>query len=342
MEQVKKIFRSKLEKTGIALTVNQLWNYVNQAKVLGVTKKEVGQFISKEPVVAQYARVSKRSKKYQTIGVLRPGVFFIDYAEYSKKWAPFNDGIAGFILAVENVTNRLFVVPCKTKGTRDWEKAVEHFINLTRNVSIIYSDRDAVATSSEFRNNMYVKYGARWYFLKKGSKSYLAERYIGFVKTKLSQALQHNKSKRWIDFVEPLCKEYNKEKVENTTYSRQAVSNANFDHFLSQIFKTKNPDLIFNSFKAGPFEQPEWNKIAFKFDLGDKVLLARRANWKETNEKLKTFDKISKIGGFGPTSFTISGRQLRSTKDRKHFVACYSLTEMGPSMHFYQDELKAV
>ena len=342
MEQVKKIFDSKIKKTGIPLTVNQLWNYVTQAKVLGVTKKEVGQFVSKQPVVAQFSKVSRRSKKYQTIGVLRPGVYFIDYAEYSKKWASFNDGIAGFILAVENVTNRLFVVPCKTKGTRDWEKAVEHFISLTRNVSIIYSDRDAVATSAEFRSHIYSKYAVRWYFLKKGSKSYLAERYISFVKTKLSQALEYKKSKRWIDFVEPLCKEYNKEKIENTNFSRQAVNRDNFDQLLSQLFKTKNPDLVFNSFKAGPFEQPYWNKIAFKFDLGDKVLLARKANWKETHEKLKTFDKISKIGGFGPTSFTISGRQLRRTKDRKHFVACYSLAEMGTSLHFYQDELKAI
>ena len=177
---------------------------------------------------------------------------------------------------------------------------------------------------------------------KKGSKSYLAERYIGFVKTKLSQALLFHKSKRWIDYVEPLCKEYNKEKIENTSYTRSSVNRINFDHFLSQMFKTKNPDLLFNSFKAGPFQNKEWNKLAFKFELGEKVLLARRANWAETQEKLKTFDKISKIGGFGSTTFTISGRQLRTAKDRKSFIPCYSLAELGPSLHFYQTELKSV
>ena len=342
MEQVKTIFRNKLQKTGIALTVNQLWNYVQKTNITGVTKPEVAKFISQEPIISQFSKVIKKNKKYQTIGVLRPGVYFIDYAEYSKKLAPFNNGIAGFILAVENVTNKLFVIPTKTKNSSDWDKAVEQFINVTRNVSLIYSDRDAVATSEKFRSQILTKYNIRWYFLKKGNKSYLAERYIGFVKTKLSQALLFHKSKKWIDFVDPLCSEYNKEKIENTSYSRASVNKINFDHFLTQLLKTKNPDLMFNSFKAGPFENETWNKLAFKFNLGEKVLLARRANWLETHEKLKTFDKISKIGGFGPTTFTISGRQLRNSKDRKYFVPCYSLLEMGPSLHFYQNELKSI
>ena len=89
MDQVKNIFRNKLQKTGIALTVNQLWNYVNQSKIVGVNKKEVAEFISKEAVNSQFSKVIKRNKKYQTIGVLRPGVFFIDYAEYSKKNCSF-------------------------------------------------------------------------------------------------------------------------------------------------------------------------------------------------------------------------------------------------------------
>lgn len=342
MEQVKKIFRTKLEKTGIALTVNQLWNYVKQQKIKDVSKKEVATFISKEPVVTQFSKVLTRNKKYQTVGVLRSGVFFIDYAEFSKKDSSFNDNKAGFILSVENFTNKLFVIPTKTKGTEDWERAVEQFVDISRQVSIIYSDRDAVATSEHFRKKLFDKYGVRWYFLKKGNKSFLAERYIGFVKTKLSQALLYHKTKRWIDFVDPLCQEYNKEKIENTSYTRSSINKTNFDHFLSQFFKTPNPDLLFNSFKAGPFENKEWNKLAFKFDLGEKVFVARRANWLETTEKLKTFDKISKIGGFGSTVFTISGRQLRTAKDRKTFIPCYSLEEMGPSLHFYQTELKKV
>ena len=158
MEQVKSIFRNKLQKTGIALTVNQLWNYVKKTNITGVTKPEVAKFISQEPIISQFSKVIKKNKKYQTIGVLRPGVYFIDYAEYSKKLAPFNNGIAGFILAVENVTNKLFVIPTKTKNSSDWDKAVEQFINVTRNVSLIYSDRDAVATSEKFRSQILAKY----------------------------------------------------------------------------------------------------------------------------------------------------------------------------------------
>ena len=50
----------------------------------------------------------------------------------------------------------------------------------------------------------------------KGSKAYLAERYIGFVKTKLSQALEsrEQETKNWIQFVQPLVTEYNRQKID--------------------------------------------------------------------------------------------------------------------------------
>jgi hypothetical protein len=55
---------------------------------------------------------------------------------------------------------------------------------------------------------------------------------------------------------------------------------------------------------------------------------------------LTAFSKISSVGGFGKTVYTISGRQLRSNKTRKTFVPVYSLQELGPSLHFYSNELK--
>jgi hypothetical protein len=176
--------------------------------------------------------------------------------------------------------------------------------------------------------------------LKKGHKAFLAERYIGFVKTKLSQALAHKGGKNWVQFVEPLVKEYNSEKIEGTSYKRSTISRENFSHFLSQLLKLEQPELTFNGFKAGPFQTDEWNRKIFKFDLGQRVLLARRANWKETEEKLTAFTKISSVGGFGKTVFTISGRQLRRNKSLKTFVPVYSLQELGPSLHFYANELK--
>lgn len=340
MELVEKHFKTKFDNTGVALTVSQLLAFAKEKRLTGVSRKSIGDFLSKQKDLAQFSKATK-TKVYQSASVLRPGIFHIDFGEFHKNWAPFNSGHTGFLVAVENFTNKLFVSPCKTKGTAEWFKAILNFVESSLQVRTIFSDRDSVATSLNFRDKIEKDFGVKWYFLKKGHKAYLAERYIGFVKTKLSQALLHKGGKNWVNFVKPLVEEYNREKIAGTSYRRQAINRSTFGHFLSQLWKTEEPELRFNGFKAGPFASADWNRKIFKFDLGQKVLLARRANWKEADEKLKTFTKISSEGGFGPTVYTISGRQLRSSKNYKQFVPVYSLDELGPSLHFYTSELKA-
>jgi len=159
-----------------------------------VSKTALGKFIYSETPLAKFSP-AKKPRIFQTIGVLRDGMYFIDYGEFNKKLAGFNEQKTGFLVAVENLTNKLFVLPCGNKATPSWLKAIETFVELTRNVRTIYSDRDAVATSEQFRIKLAKKFGIRWFFLKKGSKSYLAERYIGFMKTKLSQAMEAKQTK---------------------------------------------------------------------------------------------------------------------------------------------------
>ena len=91
----------------------------------------------------------------------------MDYAEFHKSWGWHNAGCTGFLLAVENVTNRIFVHPCKTKETQSWETAIEKFVELTRNVTTVFSDRDTVVTSRNFQGRIMDKYKINWYFFKK-------------------------------------------------------------------------------------------------------------------------------------------------------------------------------
>lgn len=205
----------------------------------------------------------------------------------------------------------------------------------------IISDRDTVASSKNFRSYLTSKYGLSWFFLPKLSKSYLSERYIGFVKNRLSVALKRGSSKRWIDFVPALLKEYNTMKIEGTSYRRQAVTKENFDHFLSQLLGTDQPELLFNSGVVSRFQTEAWNRLAFRFRLGQKVLLSKRAEWK-AKHKYHAFTKFSVEGGYSDKLYTVSGMQLRKTKGLKDLIAVYSLAEYGPSMHFYEPELKAI
>lgn len=340
MEDVKKYFRNKFNKTGIALTVSQLMDYVKRQKIKGVSKTEVSKFITEELHVARFAPVQK-PKHFQTIGVLRPGVFFMDYADFRPDLKEFNDDNTGFLVSVQNVTNQLFVRPCGNKATDSWLRAIEQFVELTQNVKSIITDRDSVTRSANFQRYIMNKYGIKWVFLPKNSKSYLSERYIGFVKTKLSQALLHRESKRWVAFIEPLVKEYNKSYIEGTSYTRQSVNKNNFDHFLTQFLGTEQPELLFNAGAVSPFKTQAWNAQIFKFSVGEKVLLSKRAEWK-SKHKYHAFTKFSTEGGFSDRVYTIGAMQLRKTKGLRHFVAVYALEEYGPSLHFYERELKKV
>lgn len=161
------------------------------------------------------------------------------------------------------------------------------------------------------------------------------------MKNRLSAALKFRSSKRWIDFVPGLVKEYNTTKIEGTSYRRQAVTKDNFDHFLTQLLGTDQPELLFNAGVVSRFQTESWNRLVFRFRLGQKVLLSKRAEWK-AKHKYHAFTKYSVEGGYSEKPYTVSGMQLRMTKGLKDMVAVYSLAEYGPTMHFYEPELKAV
>ena len=345
-------YRDKLARAKVALTGLQL---MEKARALGLLtqsrsktrlRKAVYRFLREEatPRGPSFAR-RDRVKHYQGTVAFKPGVYFVDYGEYRKSWRKRNAGATGFLVAVENLTNRLFVLPTRGKDTRQWLQSLSEFVEKTRQVSVIYSDRDSVA-SKAFRARVKSRYGIRWYFLKKGHKSYLAERYVGFVKTKLSQVLESHpalaQKKRWIDLVKPLVQEYNAQLIPGTRYRRQAVSKENYSDFLAQLFKTPDYDLQISGRIIQPFDNEQWNKAVFAFDLGDRVRVSRKADWTDP-ENRSSFKKASTAGSYGSRIYTVSGRQLRTTKPGTRFVPVYRLKEIKDGgFNFYQNELVKV
>ena len=292
-----------------------------QEKKLGLTKAQVSRAYKGFGQTAKYSEF-RRPKRFQTLGDLRYGDWFIDYAEFHKDWAGSNGGCKGFLVAVENLTNRLFIKPTRAKAAKDWHEAIENFLDVHGGVRIIRSDRDSVATSPAFREAVETKFGIRWMFLVKGSKSYLAERYIRLAKETLSKALLLGGTKKWVQFVDPIVAAYNGEKIEGTSYSRNRVTQSNFLHFAGQLLRVKDPELSFNQCRVGPFKQESINNRIFKFKVGDRVLLAVDADWKK---KRSGFYKRSVGGSFAASSdtgkrFTVSGRQLKIVKNRGGYV----------------------
>ena len=349
-QQLVDIYEKKLNKTGVAYTGQQLLQIAKEKKIRPLpSSQSIYTFLREQqsPSLAAFSKHVKKPSHYQTVGLTKPGVYFIDYGEFHKSWSTFNDRCTGFLVAVENLTNRLFAYPTQGKDTNQWLDSIARFIEINRDVSVIFSDRDSVATSPKFRTEVQEKYGLNWYFLKKGNKSFLAERYIGYLKTQLSKALASQSAtkttlaeqQRWVEYLPRICETYNSQTIPGTRYKRSRIDAANFDLFAEQLFKVKDiAGERYNSFVKGAFEHHDrWTKIIFKFAVGDKVLLAKAANWKV---KSSIFAKASIEGNFGTTLFTISGRQLRATKKFDRLVPVYSLAEFDDkSFHFYENEL---
>jgi hypothetical protein len=370
MEALKQYFNSMLKSTGIPPTGVELVQYSRKKRLPGVTSNAVYSFLRQEAepdVLGSFARRDKVEDR-QTVSPVRPGVYYIDYAEFHKDWAGSNNGCTGFLVAVENLTNRLFVLPVKGKDTHQWELSVARFVSLSRQVSVIFSDRDSVATSETFRRKLADLYNLKWHFLTRGNKSFLAERYIGLVKTKLSQALLYADkqrfdqglppSRRWIDFVEPLVEAYNNQEIGQTGYKRRAVSRENFNDFVKRLMGGRggsssssssppdpNYDTRFNNFVVPEFaHHPDWNRRIFRLNLGQRVRVSRKVDWSDPANR-KSFQKTSTVGGFGNKIYTITGRQLRACKSFKKYVPVYQLSDMPNRLKgfcFYEKELVPV
>jgi len=349
-ERVKRLFEARAKKTGVAYTAGQLRDQALRRKLPVPPMDVLFKYVKEARQGGEsFAGGRKKPALYQTIGVPRAGVYFIDYGEFDKKHAMQNKGCTGFLVAVENLTNKLFLLPTRGKDTDQWLQSIAKFLEMTRNVKMVYSDRDSVAQSERFRDRLVKKYGVKWRFLVKNHKSFLAERYIRFGKEQLGKALAaaNPRTYNWVQFLEPIQEAHNDMKVPGTNMRRGAIDDTNFDELVAQLFKVRDPTLDrYPMFKAGPFNNPQWNKAIFKYDIGDRVLLLRSAAWKtaalnKDERKTNAFTKTSSEGSFTRQSFTIAGRQLRSDRTGKRMVQAYSLREFGERhLHFYESELR--
>lgn len=345
LQEARELSRSEGKKLGGRLTVQNVKDYLSQ-------NKDVARFETARKI---------RPTHFQTMPIIKLGVYHIDFSGFHPEWAEHNDGNSGFIVIVENFTNKLFVYPSPILDPiRNWKIAIDKFMAQKNvgEVNTLCSDNDAVGQSSKFKQYILQKYNIRWHTLKRIPKAFLAERFNGYIKKHLSITLdmesrrKKQQVKRWIDLLQPLYKAYNRQIIPNTNFRRDQVNPDNFEKFLSQLKGgDPQPEMNFHFARAGPFIQERWNRRLFKFDLGQKVWTLAKTN-PSVDPKKREFLKANVYGVWDKKKeYTIAGRQLRSTK-QGHLIPVYSLKEFNvpnkgekrPMMHFYfyENQLKAV
>lgn len=241
----------------------------------------------------------------------RFGVWFVDHAVMFPRYKNWNRGHNGFLCFVETLSNKTVILPVKDKTTGSWEQSVEKLIReYEGDVSVLVSDRDS-AVSKKFTARLRKQLGIRWIFLYNRNKAFKAERAIGFFKSRLSMSMKGRESKNWVDFVPGLMNKYNAQYVRGTQIRRNDVSKRNYLDVLAQRYKTKSPSLFFNV-SVGKKFLPQIAKKLWLFEVGDKVLLSKKAKYSSLK---KTFEKKTVEGNYDPEIFEITDRLIKTSSD---------------------------
>jgi hypothetical protein len=200
-------------------------------------------------------------------------------------------------------------------------------------IRLIVSDRDVAVTSKKFRRGIWEKYGIRWTYLRSRSKAFRAERQIRTLKERLSTAMRANPEERdWTVFLPGILRDYNSQKIEGTNVRRNSVNKKNYLGLLEQLYKSKDPDLLFNISSSVNFS-PEMRRELFRFSAGDPVLLRKTADY---GQKTSTFDKVSVRGSFGTKVYKVRQANLKAN-GTLFYTPVYSLA--GLRGWFYDAEL---
>lgn len=151
----------------------------------------------------------KKTKRYRPLdNVTGQGISL----QLDLAFMPLILGFAGFLIAVDEWNNFVYVSPFSNKSQKSIEKCILDIISKPslRNVCIFSSDKGSeFVSNTKFASSR----GIKWLFLTSNQKAFLAERYIRIVKGKLYRAMRDQKTAEWPTLLTPVVKSI------NSTYS---------------------------------------------------------------------------------------------------------------------------
>jgi hypothetical protein len=181
------------------------------------------------------------------------------------------------------------------------------------------------------------RYDVTWTFLKARSHAFKAERAIAFLKRRLSIALAANPrgDLNWLRHLPGILHDYNARPVQGTDVPKNSVSKRNYLSLLQKLYGTTDPEALWNLTTSANYS-PRVARRLWKHEVGDKVLLSRRADYTPLGRR-GAFEKPTVRGAFGPKVYTVVGRRLKNNF-RLFAVPVYRLG--GLDGLYYPTELK--
>lgn len=147
---------------------------------------------------------------------------------------------------------------------------------------------------------MRAKYGIDISFLKSGLKSHLAERYLRFLKSRIFEALNVSRKRRWIEVLANVVEEFNDRLVAGTTFRRRDIDRRNYSEYMKQLTGVEDLPSSYTMSSISGKSLGQFAAEVFKFPLGALVLLKRSI---QRGLGARKFKKISVHGEFAPSIY---------------------------------------
>jgi hypothetical protein len=280
----------------------------------------------------------KGTRHYAGAAIAKIGTIQLDLAYFGKKYLVRNRQKKYFLCAVDILTGKLAVVATTRKDRKAWEGAI---LEMIRNGSYEYiahimTDRDSIV-SKDFRRRLKLEHGINWSFLPSRSSAFRSERMIAFCKRRFSLAASLSKDHVWIDKIDGILAEYNSQNIPGTDIPRDSVTKENFMSLLEKLRNSKDPTMFHHLSTSHNFS-PNLQAKLWKYKLGQRVLVAREADYEAEGQKSNSFFKRSVDGSWAPTVRTVTDLWMKDSRYR--LTPTYAVS--GLVGKFYESELLGI
>ena len=187
--------------------------YTELKSVPNYTSK-IADFLRQNTNYSLHRRIVKKTFPRRRIITHSPfQIFQADLIEYSQqKYSMVNKGYRFILVVIDTFTKMIYCEPVKRKSSEYMADAMDSILSkFDFFPHSIITDQGLEFYNSSVQK-IFLKYGINHYYLKTKTpwKTTMAERVIRTIKTRLERYMYQSKTKRWIDFLPQLVKNYNR------------------------------------------------------------------------------------------------------------------------------------
>lgn len=331
------------------LGTEELADYAKK-RALNVQRQELSNLRREWKFTAMF-KPGKRPPSYMSSTFFRYGVCMIDMAFFPRKLAKRNGGYTGFLVCVEMTTLQLATVPLKNKSAAEWTRGIKEIAETStiNGITKLISDKEAALTSKTFQEKLKRERGISMAFITRRHKAYYAERFIGIVKSQLSQKMEHSRLAgdkdwdNWVKIMPTIVRQQNQKQIPGTSIRRNSVDSSNFIKMLD-IKKGGDSQAMMNTmnFSDTAIKSDRWRSRLFRYRRGQSVLVDKRAL--AGKDRRQTFEKPSTAGSYSKKTYVVASASLK--KGGKFTLAVvYKIRPLAGGRpldgSFYESDLQA-